>query len=85
VISVATAVNFLDGGAADPFKLTPSMPANSINSMQYILMKHLYQVFASLLGCTKQGGTIFSNYKGNTSMAEMHNFIKIDSSNDYSH
>ncbi|KAJ3258578.1 hypothetical protein HK103_003538 [Boothiomyces macroporosus] len=77
VNGVATAgVNFLDGGGADPLK--QGLPANSQNTRQFKLLTHLYQLFGSLLGCSKQGGQVFPNYAGNPSMTDVHRFMKLD-------
>ncbi|KAJ3275084.1 hypothetical protein HDV01_001223 [Terramyces sp. JEL0728] len=74
---VATAgINFLDGGGADPLK--QGLPANSQNTRQFKLLTHLYQLFGSLLGCSKQGGQVFPNYAGNPSMTDVHRFMKLD-------
>jgi hypothetical protein len=57
-------IKFFDDGGVDP--LMKGRTGNNPNqpSRQVKLMNHLYQVFGSLTGCSKQGGDIFPNYAG---------------------
>lgn len=57
-------IKFFDDGGLDP--LMKGRAGNNPNqpSRQVKLMNHLYQVFGSLTGCSKQGGDIFPNYAG---------------------
>lgn len=64
-------VNFLDGGGAAPLLLNE--PANDTMSKQYFLMKHLYEIFGTLLGCSLFG----KGYDGAISMYETHKFMKL--------
>jgi len=73
--SSGQSVNFLDGGGAVP--LNESMPANSMSSMQYALLTHLYEFFGTLLGCSQQGTADFPAYSGEASMYEVHKFMDI--------
>lgn len=41
------------------------------------LLLHLFQVFASLTGCSKQGGRILADYAGNPSMFDVHRFMNL--------
>jgi len=68
-------VNFLDDGGAAPLML--NKPANGTNSMQYMLLTHLYEYFGTLLGCTMQGNTDFPAYAGSNSMYEVHKFMDL--------
>ena len=43
-----------------------------------MLLTHLYQFFGVLLGCTQQGKTGFSAYKGEPSMYNVHKFMDLD-------
>lgn len=75
--NVPTKVNFLDDGGAAPLLL--NKPANGTNSRQYTLVTHLYQVFGSLLGCSKQAdNSTFKPYSGDLSMFEVHKFMKLN-------
>lgn len=69
-------INFLDGGGKDALIL--GKPSNDPNSRQEKLLTHLYQLFASLTGCTKQGGSILPNYSGNPSMTDTHKFMGLN-------
>jgi hypothetical protein len=71
------AVNWLDGGGAAP--LMNNTAANDMNSNQYTLVTHLYQLFSALLGCsmyTATGGV--GAYAGSLSMSEVHRYMNID-------
>ncbi|KAK7920969.1 hypothetical protein PG985_008991 [Apiospora marii] len=72
----AVAINFLDGGAAEP--LMKNMPANDMNSKQYFLLTHLYQFFGSLLGCSEQGMPGFDAYTAASSMYKVHKFMDLN-------
>lgn len=67
--------NFLDGGGAEP--LMNNMAANDEESAQFTLLTHLYQYFASLLGCSEYGNTVMP-YAGSTNMFEVHQFMALD-------
>lgn len=72
-------VNFLDGGGAAPLK--QNLPAFDTTSNQYFLLTHLYQLFGSLLGCSKQsasGNGAFPAYQGDASMYEVHKFMALN-------
>ena len=74
---IPTKVNFLDDGGAGPLLL--NKPANGTNSRQYTLVTHLYEVFGSLLECSQQSNTnVFKLYDGDTSMFEVHRFMKLN-------
>ncbi|TAQ87050.1 hypothetical protein B7494_g4635 [Chlorociboria aeruginascens] len=73
--SSGVSVNFLDGGGAAP--LTKSLPADDMNSRQYTLLTHLYEIFGALLGCSLQGGDQFSTYNGHASMYSVHKFMDL--------
>ncbi|KAI0019794.1 hypothetical protein F4780DRAFT_405044 [Xylariomycetidae sp. FL0641] len=70
------AVNFLDGGGAEPLMM--NKPADNDSCQQYFLLTHLYQFFGSLLGCTEQGMPGFDAYTGHASMYEVHKFMDLD-------
>ncbi|KAI0137462.1 hypothetical protein BJ170DRAFT_62405 [Xylariales sp. AK1849] len=70
------AINFLDGGAAEPLK--KNMPANDTTSQQYFLLTHLYQFFGSLLGCSMQGMAGFDAYTADASMYDVHKFMDLN-------
>ena len=73
---VATSVNFLGDGGAEP--LMKNMPANTNSSAQYFLINHLYQFFGTLLGCSMQGmGGVFGAYAGDPSMYSVHKFMNL--------
>ena len=81
VNDMATAgVSFLDDGGAAPLKM--NMPSNgNQTSNQYMLLTHLYQIFGSLLGCSKMGPnstSTFPSYQGDTSMYETHRFMNLN-------
>jgi len=69
-------VNFLDGGGAAPLK--QNMPADSADTNQHLLMTHLYEYFGTLLGCSMQGGAMFTPYDGDPSMYQTHKFMKLN-------
>ena len=69
-------INFLDGGAAEPLK--QNLASNNPNSRQEKLVNHLYGVFASLSGCSKQGGQALPLYAGKSSMTEVHKFMGLN-------
>ncbi|PWN35970.1 uncharacterized protein FA14DRAFT_184804 [Meira miltonrushii] len=72
-----TAVNFLDGGGAEPLKM--NMPANDSSSNQYTLVTHLYEFFGTLLGCSDQTQNgPFMTYQGVQSMSQVHRFMNLD-------
>ncbi|KAI8903632.1 hypothetical protein EDD86DRAFT_250345 [Gorgonomyces haynaldii] len=70
---VASKVNFLDGGGADPLKL--DQPANNQNSNQFRLLTHLYSFFGGAIGCSDKQ---FPPYTGNPSMLETHKFMNLN-------
>ncbi|KAK5989749.1 hypothetical protein PT974_08009 [Cladobotryum mycophilum] len=71
--SAGVSVNFLDGGGAEP--LMKNMPANDKTSN--FLLTHLYQYFASLLGCSKQGVPSLPAYGGHASQYQVHKFMAL--------
>jgi len=74
----AVAVNFLDGGGADPLK--QGKPANDMNSNQYRLLTHLYQFFGTALGCSQQSNSssAFPSYQGTASQYQVHRFMALN-------
>ena len=72
----ASSVNFLDGG--DINLLTQGKASNDPNSKQERMFNHMYQIFATMAGCSRQGGQAIPAYAGNPSMAEVHKFMGLN-------
>jgi hypothetical protein len=72
---VASNINFLDDGGAEPLK--KDKPANGSTSRQFNLLTHLYSFFGTALGCSKIGNG-FDAYTGKQSMTQVHAFMNLD-------
>jgi hypothetical protein len=72
--NVAKTVNFIDIGIQESFLTTNYFySAGQMQTKQYFLMQHLYQLFAQLLECTVG----FPTYQGNPSMWSKHRFMQL--------
>ncbi|KAK0110167.1 hypothetical protein ONS95_002818 [Cadophora gregata] len=74
--SSGVSVNFLDDGGAAPLMM--NKPAEGTNSLQYMLLTHLYEYFGSLLQCSQQGMSGYPAYAGDVSQYEVHKFMNLD-------
>ncbi|CEH18270.1 hypothetical protein MYCGRDRAFT_69789 [Ceraceosorus bombacis] len=71
----AVALNFLDGGGAEPLKQNKPANDNARDSNQYKLLTHLYQYFGALLGCSAEG---FPAYQGSVSQSAVHRYMNLN-------